>query len=525
MKAVLFATRALPALAPLTEGSCDALLSVACKPLIVHNIEALAMAGVNDVILAVSPNAHAVEAALGDGTRWGMRFEYELATADETEKRTLERIRHRLGGEYLVMRGEMLRTPLVAEFLERARPARAAAVAATVRGVDAGLKLIRQESSASGPRTTSRRCDAVKEYLEFPAARLALIDSLAEFHRANLDALDSAFAGLIVPGRQIAPSVRAGRHSQVSADVPNEARVLIGTRCRIASDAEFAGRVVVSDDVVISSRAILRDAIIMPNTYVGELVEVANAIVAGNRLIHVDTGTVAAVTDSFLLAGLRTTGVATRIRASFDRLLGAILLVASLGLWPIAFLLALVRDPKRPLHGRILLGNRQHSSHGAAFRAREFATVIPVLRYLPYLLSVVAGDLALIGVEPLEAVSAAVRGQEWELARDEGRVGLFGPVQLTAGYDMPTEERRIIEAEYVATVSFTEDTKWILRAIAALASRRAWRPAKRRTILHAKRPAAVQSRPPVRLAEESMAAARGKRADQSAAKILREARG
>ena len=48
MKAVLFATRALPELSPLTEGSCDALLSVACKPLIVHTLEALAMASVTE---------------------------------------------------------------------------------------------------------------------------------------------------------------------------------------------------------------------------------------------------------------------------------------------------------------------------------------------------------------------------------------------------------------------------------------------------------------------------------------------
>ena len=80
----------------------------------------------------VSPNAHAVEAALGDGARWGMHFEYVLATAGEPERQSLQRIRHRLGHEYLVMRGEMLRTPMVAEFLERAR----ALAAASVNGND-----------------------------------------------------------------------------------------------------------------------------------------------------------------------------------------------------------------------------------------------------------------------------------------------------------------------------------------------------------------------------------------------------
>ena len=44
---------------------------------------------------------------------------------------------------------------------------------------------------------------------------------------------------------------------------------------------------------------------IMPHTYIGELVEIADAIVAGHMLIHVDTGAVTLVTDSFLLASVR----------------------------------------------------------------------------------------------------------------------------------------------------------------------------------------------------------------------------
>jgi NDP-sugar pyrophosphorylase family protein len=75
LKTVLFATRTVPELAPLTDASCLALLSVGCKPLIVHTVEALAMAELKEVIVVVSPCADAVEAGLGDGTRWGMRFE------------------------------------------------------------------------------------------------------------------------------------------------------------------------------------------------------------------------------------------------------------------------------------------------------------------------------------------------------------------------------------------------------------------------------------------------------------------
>src|SRR5271167_1797991 len=139
MKSVLFATRTVGELVPVSDSSCVALLSVACKPLIVHTVESLAMAGLTDVIVVVSPHADAVEAALGDGARWGMRFEYVLATARGSDEHTVERIRHRLGEEYLLVRGEMLRTPIIAEFVERARTIEARSVIATIRGDEAGV--------------------------------------------------------------------------------------------------------------------------------------------------------------------------------------------------------------------------------------------------------------------------------------------------------------------------------------------------------------------------------------------------
>ena len=483
MKAVVFATRALPQLFPLNEGSCDALLSLACKPLIVHTLEALAMASVTEVVIVVSPNAHAVEAALGDGARWGMHFEYVLATAGEPERRSLKRIRHRLGHEYLVVRGEMLRTPIIAELLERGRALTAASViVATIGGVEAGLTLFRDKSSGNagllnGP-AAAPASSATKQFAEFPEARFSPVDSLAAFHAANLDVLAKAFRGLLVPGREIAAGLSVGRLSHLPLDAVKAAPLLIGARCRIAGDAQLSGRVVVADDCVIDSRATLRDAVIMPNTYVGELVDVTNAIVAGNRLMHIDSGAVATITDSFLLARISTAGASTGMRPRLDRACGAVLLAASLWLWPLALLAALAGNPKRPLRSRILAGNRKHLGHDGGFRAYEFATPVPLLRYLPYLLAVVTGDLGLVGVEPLESAGTAGPHEEWELVREEGRVGLFGPVQLSDTPAMAAEERRVIEAGYVATNSLAGDLKWLWRALAALTSRRAWWPAR-----------------------------------------------
>jgi mannose-1-phosphate guanylyltransferase/phosphomannomutase len=305
LKTLLFANRTDSALAPLTDTSCVALLSVACKPLIVHTVESLAMAKLTDLIVVVSSDAEAVEIALGDGTRWGMRFEYLRTAAGESEERTAEGIRDRLGDEYLVVRGEVLRTPIIADFLERSRSIGARSVVATIGGVEAGIRLVRSEERL--PESVASRQDRAgltnqDERIDFPGARLSSLQSLAAFHRASLDIVRGDFPGLIIPGRDVAPKVRVGRHAKFTAKAIKEVPVLIGSRCRISSTAELCGEVLVSNDVVVDRRAVIRSSVIMPNTYIGQLVEVTNAIVAGDRLIHVDTGTVATVVDSFLLA-------------------------------------------------------------------------------------------------------------------------------------------------------------------------------------------------------------------------------
>ena len=61
---------------PLTETRPKPLLRVGGKPLIVWQIERLVAAGFDDLVINVSHLAAEIEAALGDGTRYGARIRY-----------------------------------------------------------------------------------------------------------------------------------------------------------------------------------------------------------------------------------------------------------------------------------------------------------------------------------------------------------------------------------------------------------------------------------------------------------------
>ena len=309
MKTVLLANRLMPELSPLTDLTCAALLRVAGKPLLIHAIESIAAARLTDIVIVVSSFAEQVEKTLGDGARWGMQFTYFTAGGNENENPDdlIRRLGRRIGEDLLVVRSEILRTPIIAEFIARAASHQAERIEARIAGNPAGIVLVRSD-----------RRESARVSIDFPDARLSPIESLREFHRANLDAAAGRFPGLIVPGRELMPGVTVGRKTHLPASAIKGRPVFVGSRCRVAADAELMSEVVVSSDVVIDRRATLRSAVIMPHTYIGELVEVADAIVAGHMLIHVDTGAVTLVTDSFLLASVRTRSLASPLRTMAD---------------------------------------------------------------------------------------------------------------------------------------------------------------------------------------------------------------
>jgi glucose-1-phosphate thymidylyltransferase len=63
-------------LRPLTYTSAKQLVPVANKPVLFYGIEAIAEAGIRDIGIVVGDTQAEIRAAVGDGSRWGVRIEY-----------------------------------------------------------------------------------------------------------------------------------------------------------------------------------------------------------------------------------------------------------------------------------------------------------------------------------------------------------------------------------------------------------------------------------------------------------------
>ncbi len=61
---------------PLTDTLPKPLIEVGGKPLIVHHIERLAAAGIEEIVVNIAHLGHLLPETLGDGARWGVRLRY-----------------------------------------------------------------------------------------------------------------------------------------------------------------------------------------------------------------------------------------------------------------------------------------------------------------------------------------------------------------------------------------------------------------------------------------------------------------
>lgn len=76
MKAMILAAGRGERMRPLTDHTPKPLLKVGGKPLIVWHLERLAHAGFKEVVINHAHLGEQIEAALGDGSQWGLRIQY-----------------------------------------------------------------------------------------------------------------------------------------------------------------------------------------------------------------------------------------------------------------------------------------------------------------------------------------------------------------------------------------------------------------------------------------------------------------
>ncbi|MCV6639409.1 NDP-sugar synthase [Candidatus Albibeggiatoa sp. nov. NOAA] len=480
MKAILFANRDGTDLAPLTNKTCVAMLPIAAKPLIEYALESLIMTEIREVILVVSYHAEDVEKHVKCGERWGHHVEYVLAQNDESPSHILKRLGNTLrDDQYLVMRADMLQSINLKQFVEQAKQFHAPEVVATIDNQPIGIALLNQQACK---HSQLLNCDSIKQANLYGAEQVkldgqfALLDSLQNYFDTNFAVAQLNFSHLVINGRQINEHLRVGRRSKIT----EAQQGLVGDYCNIHPQVTL-NNAVLGHEVIIDRHAIVKDSLVLNNTYIGEGVELTNAIVWGNRVLRLDLGAKVTLTDTLLIADLTQVGIGRLLSKLINQGLGLVLLLLSLPLWLAAFIFSLLSMPK-PLFRRVrLVGNQQEISDTGqcqlrSFNSWEWSTKIPILRYLPRLFAVIAGHIRIVGVTPPTPQSQTVQHLQTT------SIGLIGPSQIDIPYSAPQEEHQLAESYYVHTRRFRSDVVWLIRGFITLFKPKAWMPIKEENV-------------------------------------------
>ncbi|MEQ1573226.1 MAG: glucose-1-phosphate thymidylyltransferase [Vicinamibacterales bacterium] len=278
-------------LRPLTYTSAKQLVPVANKPVLFYGIEAIAAAGIRHIGIVVGDTHAEIRAAVGDGSRWGIKVEYIEQAAPLGLAHAVKISQSFLGDEPFVMYlGDNLLnkgiTPLVREF-EREKPAAQILLARVpdpqMFGV-AELKDGRVVRLVEKPKEPIGDLALVGVYMFGPEV-FESVNRIAPSVRNELEITD-AIQDLIDRGLEVRPHIVDGwwKDTGKLEDMLEANRLILDTfDRRIEGNVDVESRI--EGKVVIEAGAVVERSVIRGPAIIG----------SGARIIHAYVGPFTAI--------------------------------------------------------------------------------------------------------------------------------------------------------------------------------------------------------------------------------------
>ncbi len=478
MKTYIFADRKQNSLGPLDRKYCPALLPVAGRPVIVHTIEDLVNAGVKHAYIIISAQAYEIEKSLGDGSRWGINLEYILSQGEELPSKVLKRQGFDACDKTLLIRGDILRSSTIAEFIKRSENVDADAIHAHKNNQLLGISYVVNKKNINAldklmwPMSILQNC--TDKIIELEHCSYSMLESVKDVFTTSKLIANNTFGRVSHTGYKTESGYIHGRNHKLGKSVSLSEHTCLGDNVFVGDNCLTEGHVTIGNNVMIDSDAHLKDCVVFPDTYIGNKTNIYNAIVFGNEIFKIDTGKSIHIKDDFLLSSLSNENIIIT-----DRVMGLIILALSLPLWVIAAVFSYIRVPGEALIARQIISNKKiyvdgNTTVNLKIRVYEWNLPFRVLRYLPWLLKVISGDLRFIGANPQLSTDDPL----YELMDDSKQppqLGLISTASIELPHRTPDFEKRIHEILYDKKRSFISDMVYALSSLRHIFMFYSWR--------------------------------------------------
>jgi glucose-1-phosphate thymidylyltransferase len=268
-------------LRPITHTSAKQLVPVANKPILFYVMENLADSGITDVGVVVGDTAAEVEAACGDGSKWGLRLTYIPQEAPLGLAHAVKIAKDFIAGEPFVMYlGDNLLpagiTPLVQEFAER-KPDAMILLTAVPDPQRFGVAVLNDDGQVQSleekPKEPRSDLALVGVYL-FTAAIFEAVAAIKPSARGELEITD-AIQWLIDEGRSVLPHLVQGwwKDTGKLEDMLEANRIVLDAiEARndgdVDEESKLIGKVVVEVGAMVRNSTVRGPAIIGRNTVI-----------------------------------------------------------------------------------------------------------------------------------------------------------------------------------------------------------------------------------------------------------------
>lgn len=280
MKAIILADRTHRSLKHWRPWQQIPLLRVGELSLVEHCVYSLASAGIKNIEVVLGPDAQATQQQLGCGARWGVKLSYFAGLGDEKPSELLPRMGP-IVKPTLVVRGDVYRDDIVADFVKRAATSDRPELVATNDAGSLGLAYISSLQHVDSYLALGNSASAAREnQMRFPGARLIKVESSDEFVAANARALQWG----TLSGRLRGMNTRTGLLTDVDALVHRSATsnglAYVGRQSRVCAKARLNDTVVLGDGVVVGRGSRLSNVIVFDGAVVPRNATLSNTIVA-----------------------------------------------------------------------------------------------------------------------------------------------------------------------------------------------------------------------------------------------------
>jgi hypothetical protein len=500
MRAVVIATDHYPGQLVLHDHQPAVLLPLVDRPFIHHVVESIVDSGITRLDFILSHRPEKVEECLGNGERWGSRFTYHLARDPRFPYRSIttgieiapaERVLL-VHADRLFYLGDCPDEPgseradtadrhiifvsrsdesfvwtgwawcLGSTFAELHQDSDESALTETLMGLPADRVVVRE----------------VPEPLNAQTAEALL--------RSQGRVLSGEIPSIAPRAKQTEDRIWISRNVTLHPTARLVPPLYIGENCRIGRGVRLGPNVVVESDCVLDEHCTVANTTIFHGSYVGEALELSDAMVDRNRLLSVAVGTAVTVADDFILGSLSDKQFGKGFAAVTSRLMAVGLLALA---WPLiaitVFFLRLFR--KGPVFNPIevvrlpantesiqwrtvrlfCFAKSQSSGAGVPLPSGGLADIFT--RFLPGLVNVAKGEIRFVGVQPRTRTEIEALPEDWRALYLSAKAGLITEAFVHYGSSPTSDELYSAEAFYSVSASLRHDLTlaagWLRRTL------------------------------------------------------------